>query len=119
VSFVRTIQLDGKDRSVLAERQPATCSEEAPLVSNTPRATLASPQAYSVPDGAHLAFRYVVFTTDGFMRGDVTLVDAHGEVQRVVARNVPVQGSAHQVRVIGDYERLFPEPIPVLQDHGE
>ena len=97
----------------------APLCEEVRLVSKAPRATLASPKAYPVPEGARLAFRYVVFTTDGFMRGDVTLIGVEDAEPRVIAHNVPVQGSARQVRVMGDYARLFPKPIPVLQNHGK
>ena len=89
------------------------------MLSKAPRATLASQEAYPVPEGARLAFRYVVYTTDGFMRGDVTLVDSRGAETRVIARNVPVRGSARQVRAIGDYARLFPEPIPVQGSQAE
>jgi hypothetical protein len=64
-------------------------------------------------------FRYIIYTTDGFMRGNVSLVFAHGAEERIIARNVPVQGSARQVRAIGDYARLFPEPIPVQPNHRE
>ena len=69
-----------------------------------------------MPEGARLEFRYIVFTTDGFMRGDVMLVFANGVEERRIAHNVPVQGSARQVRMVGDYARLFPEPIPVQPD---
>jgi hypothetical protein len=89
------------------------------LAAKAVRATLAAQEAYPVPEGAHLAFRYIVFTTDGFMRGHVLLVDAQGVEKSVIARNVPVRGSARQVRVMGDYARLFPEPIPVLHNHSE
>lgn len=84
-----------------------------------PRATLSSHEPYKVPRGARLAFRYTIYTTDGFMRGDVLLLGPDGGTIHVIAGNVPVQGSARQARVIGDYARLFPEPIPVLRDQQE
>jgi len=66
-----------------------------------------------------LAFRYAVYTTDGFMRGDVLLLGPDGGTIHVIAENVPVQGSSRQARLVGDYARLFPEPIPVLRDQQE
>ena len=78
-----------------------------------PPASLASPEAYPVPEGARLIFRYTVFVTDGFMRGDVSLLLPNGDGERIVARNVPVTGTSRNVKAIGDYGKLFPEPIEV------
>lgn len=84
-----------------------------------PRASLASMDPYPVPPGARLVFRYGVFTTDGFMRGDVLLVLRNGGPTHVVARNVPVTGTSSKVKAMGDFGRLFPDPIPVLPNEDE
>lgn len=80
-----------------------------------PQASLASMEPYPVPSGAHLEFRYVVYTTDGFMRGNVCVVLPNGGGSVVVARNVPVTGTASQVKAMGDFGKLFPDPIPVAE----
>jgi hypothetical protein len=80
---------------------------------DSPRASLASASPYPVPEGARLAFRYRLFTTDGFMRGDVLLVLPNGGEEHVIAPNIPVMGTSRQVKAMGDYAKLFPEPIPV------
>ena len=85
------------------------------MPSQVPPATLASLEPYPVPPGGRLGFRYIVETTDGFMRGDVVVAFGNGTEERVVARNVPVTGSARQVQAMGDYAKVFPEPIPVLK----
>jgi hypothetical protein len=78
-----------------------------------PDASLASLTPYAVPAGARLAFRYVVSTTDGFMRGDVLLVFSNGGAAHVIAHGIPVMGGSRQVKAIGDYAKIFPDPIPV------
>ena len=79
------------------------------------RASLASMDPYPVPEGARLVFRYGEFMTDGFMRGDVCLIWQHGSTPQVVAANVPATGTSSNARVIGDFGKLFPEPIAVLR----
>jgi len=79
------------------------------------RASLASMDPYPVPAGAQLVFRYGEVMTDGFLRGDVCLIWHHGSTPHVVAANVPATGSSSQARVLGDFGKLFPEPIPVLR----
>ncbi len=88
---------------------------EVQVLSKVPPASLAALAPYPVPAGGRLGFRYVVETTDGFMRGDVVVAFGNGTEERVVAHNVPVKGSARQVKALGDYAKLFPEPIPVLK----
>lgn len=78
-----------------------------------PKASLASMEPYAVPAGAHLEFRYIVYTTDGFMRGDVSVVLPNGGGSHVVAENVPVTGTSSRVKAMGDFGKLFPDPIPV------
>ena len=80
-----------------------------------PEASLASLTPYAVPAGARLAFRYVVSTTDGFMRGDVLLVFSNGGPTQVIAHGIPVMGGSRQVKAMGDYAKIFPEPIPVAK----
>ena len=78
-----------------------------------PAASLASLTPYAVPAGGRLAFRYSRSTTDGFMRGDVLVEFPNGGTEHVVARNVPVMGSSRLVKAIGDWAKIFPEPIRV------
>lgn len=80
-----------------------------------PEASLTSLTPYAVPAGARLAFRYVVSTTDGFMRGDVLLVFPNGGPAQVIAHGIPVMGGSRQVKAVGDYAKIFPEPIPVAK----
>lgn len=78
-----------------------------------PPASLASLEPYPVPPGGRLVFRYVVYTTDGFMRGDVSVAFANGTEEQVIARNVPVMGTSRRAKAMGDYGKIFPEPIAV------
>ena len=89
------------------------------MTEEVPRASLASMDPYAVPKGGRLVFRYGVFTTDGFMRGDVCVVFANGGDPHVVAGNVPVTGTSAHVKAMGDFGRLFPELIPVLPGEDE
>ena len=92
---------------------------DLPENGEAPPASLASSSPYRVPEGGRLVFRYKLFTTDGFMRGDVLVVLPNGGGEAVIARNIPVMGTARQAKAIGDYAKLFPEPIPVLgSDNG-
>jgi hypothetical protein len=80
-----------------------------------PEASLASLTPYAVPAGARLAFRYIGSATDGFMRGDVLLVFPNGGPAQVIAHSIPVMGGSRQVKAMGDYAKIFPEPIPVAK----
>lgn len=88
------------------------------MAAKAPLASLATLEPYRAPAGGRLGFRYIVETTDGFMRGDVVVAFDNGTEERVVAHNVPVMGSARHVKAVGDYAKLFPEPIPVLKTAG-
>jgi hypothetical protein len=72
-----------------------------------------------VPEGARLLFRYTLFVTDGFMRGDVSLLLPNGDGEQVIARNVPVTGTSRTAKAVGDYGKLFPEPIQVEASEEE
>ena len=74
-------------------------------------ASLADSGPYRLPKGARLVFHYGVFTTDGFMRGDVHV--EQGAVTQIVARNVAASGDTERVQVLGDWARIFPQPIAV------
>jgi len=76
-------------------------------------ASLADSGPYHPPKGARLVFHYGVFTTDGFMRGDV-LVE-QGAATQIVARNVAASGDTERVQVLGDWARIFPQPIAVAR----
>ncbi len=89
------------------------------MTQEIPRASLASMDPYAVPAGARLVFRYGIFTTDGFMRGDVCLILDNGGPPHVIAKNVPVTGTSSKVKAMGDFGRLFPDPIPVLPSAEE
>lgn len=78
-----------------------------------PEASLADGRAYPVPEGAHLELVPRRRTTDGFLRGDVRVVFPDGRAPHVVALDVPTQGGAGAVRALGDYAKLFPEPMPL------
>jgi hypothetical protein len=82
-------------------------------MAEVPPASLASLVPYPVPMGGRLVFTYERWTTDGWSRGSVRVVFEDGRPARVVARNVPVIGDARTARALGEYARLFPEPLPV------
>ncbi|MFQ5599244.1 MAG: hypothetical protein ACE5G2_01680 [Candidatus Krumholzibacteriia bacterium] len=86
-----------------------------PFDAELPPASLASLDPYPVPDGARLQFRYTCSTTDGFMRGDVVVVFENGGPKQVIARNIPVMGTSRTARAVGDYAKIFPDPIPVAR----
>ena len=69
--------------------------------------------AYPVPAGAKLVFRPTRFTTDGFQMGDVCVVFAEDDPGQVIATTIPATGGPHHVRALGDYSRLFPDPLPL------
>ena len=77
-------------------------------------ATLGSPGPYPIPAGGRLAFTYERWTTDGWSRGDVSVVWEDGRPPTIVAHQVPVVGNAQTVRALGDYARLFPDALPVV-----
>ena len=81
-----------------------------------PRATLASPTPYPVPEGGRLVFLYSFDTTDGFHRGTVRVFFADGRPSQEVATLVPALGDTKSVRALGEYARLFPVPIEVITD---
>ena len=78
-----------------------------------PPATLASMKPYPVPEGAKLVFRPTRFTTDGFLMGDVCVVFGEGDPGQVIAATIPAVGGPRTVRALGDYARLFPDPLPL------
>jgi hypothetical protein len=67
-----------------------------------------------VPEGARLVFTYTTYTTDGWHCGEVRVEFAGGGPAQVVARRLPVRGNAHTVKAIGDWAKIFPEPLPVV-----
>ena len=79
-----------------------------------PPATLASVSPYPVPEGCKLVFSYTRYTTDGWPRGDIAVVFPNGTPPQVVARNVPAMGGARSAKAVGDWSKLFPEPLPVV-----
>ena len=79
-------------------------------------ASLADTGPYRVPKGARLVFHYGVYTTDGFMRGDVHVEQAAGAETQIIARNVAASGDAERVQVLGDWARIFPDPLAVQRD---
>lgn len=82
--------------------------------SPAPPASLASASPYSVPEGGRLVFTYTHYTTDGWARGDVAVAFPNGTPPQVVARNVPVMGGARNAKAVGDWAKIFPEPLPVV-----
>lgn len=78
-----------------------------------PEASLASGAPYPVPAGARLEFHPTRRTTDGFLSGNVHVVFEGDRPSQVVARNVPTQGGTRAVKALGDYAKLFPEPLAV------
>jgi len=83
------------------------------VVADLEPATLASGKPYPVPPGAQLAFRVIGTTTDGWMRGDVLVIFPNGSPPRIVARAIPASGGSRTVKVLGDWAKIFPEPLPV------
>ena len=81
------------------------------MTQSIPPASLADTGPYHVPKGARLVFHYGVYTTDGFMRGDVHL--EQGGETRIIARNIAASGDAERVQVLGDWARIFPNPMAV------
>ncbi len=84
------------------------------MTQSIPPASLADTGPYRVPKGARLVFHYGVYTTDGFMRGDVHL--QHGAETRIIARNVAASGDAERAQVLGDWARIFPNPMAVYRN---
>lgn len=77
-------------------------------------ASLGSPGPYPIPAGGRLVFTYERWTTDGWSRGTVSVVWEDGSSPAIVARQVPVVGDTQTARALGDYTRLFPNPLPVV-----
>ena len=84
-----------------------------PAETPVPPATLSSAAPYAVPAGGKLVFTYTRYTTDGWPRGDIRVVFSNGGPAPVVARNVPAVGGTRTVKAIGDWAKIFPDPIPV------
>ena len=84
------------------------------MTQSIPPASLADTGPYRVPKSAQLVFHYGVYTTDGFMRGDVHL--QQGAETRIIARNVAASGDAERVQVLGDWARIFPNPMAVSRN---
>lgn len=83
-----------------------------------PSASLASMTPYPVPPGAKLVFRPTRFTTDGFQMGDVCVVFGEDDPGQVIATTIPATGGPRSVRALGDYARLFPDPLPLEKPGG-
>ncbi len=77
-------------------------------------ASLADTGPYRVPKGARLVFHYGVYTTDGFMRGDVHV--EQGAETQIIARSVAASGDAERVQVLGDWARIFPNGMAVHRE---
>lgn len=79
-----------------------------------PPASLASGAPYPVPEGAELVFTYTRFTTDGWPMGDVRLRRPGDGAGQVIAHNVPARGTSRTATMLGDWARIFPQPLPVV-----
>lgn len=79
-------------------------------------ASLAALEAYAAPHGGRLVCRYTGSVTDGFARANVYVESEATGATALVARGVPVEGNAQQAQALGDYARLFPEPLTVVGD---
>ena len=78
-------------------------------------ASLDDSSPYPVPEGGHLVFETINFTTDGWQRGLVRLVFSDGRPNLVVAPNIPASGGPRTVKALGDWAKIFPEPLPILK----
>jgi len=78
-------------------------------------ASLDDAKPFPVPDGARLAFEIINFTTDGWQRGSVLVVFGDGRPSQLVAPNIPASGGPRVVKALGDWAKIFPEPIPILR----
>ena len=83
-----------------------------------PPASLASWAPYPVPEGARLVFSFTRNTTDGFQRGQVSVVFPNGRPSQVIACNLPALGGTRQAKIVGDWSKIFPEPLPVVKLAG-
>lgn len=79
------------------------------------RASLDELTPYPVPEGGELVFEAINFTTDGWQRGLVRLVFQDGRPGLVVAPNIPASGGPRHVKALGDWAKIFPEPIPIIR----
>lgn len=70
---------------------------------------------YPVPEGAELVFETINFTTDGWQRGSVRVVFSDGRESQIVAPNIPAAGGPRAVKALGDWAKIFPEPIRMIR----
>jgi len=78
-------------------------------------ASLDDNSPYPVPEGGQLVFETINFTTDGWQRGLVRLVFADGRPALIVAPNIPASGGPRAVKALGDWAKIFPEPLPIIR----